>query len=237
MKNLLSIISTAALLFSCVATSPYRSSEVSKFRNQDRIEASLFENDKSEITQEAVDKILNGQIEIKDSNKVAIYKVENKGTSISKYYGWNYWLSEEYLDLERKYFETVVNNLNGNKKIDLIKPLPSILTPKELSISKLREAAVRLQAKLLIIYSVQSDIFEDYNLFSANEVKAYSTCEMILFHTQTGIIPFSELVTKKVVEKEIQSDDNLGETRKRAESKAIIEALDELGKNLNIFLK
>jgi hypothetical protein len=44
--------------------------------------------------------------------------------------------------------------------------LPSILTPKELSISKLREAAVRLQSELLII--LQNNIFEDYNLFTKN---------------------------------------------------------------------
>ena len=151
-----------------------------------------------------------------------------------KYYGHS---SEERLDTEQAIFQTVCNGIDDPEKIQWIKPLPSILSPNKTTISKLREAAVRLQADILIIFSVSSDIFTDYNVFRKNEVKAYSTCEMIAFDTKTGVIPFSEVKTMKVIEKEISSDANMAETRKRAEKKAVIEALKELSMQLKNYIK
>jgi CRISPR/Cas system-associated endoribonuclease Cas2 len=226
---LFSMIGCAAPMYQATSSSP-----VSKLEFREEIQSSLFESDNSEISQEAVDKLLSGKIEIPDNIRITIYKMPNSYSVAYKYYGYS---SEERLDTEQEIFQTVYNGISNTEKIQWIKPLPSILSPNKSTISKLREAAVRLQSDILVIYSVSSDIFTDYNVFSKNEVKAFSTCEMIAFDTKTGVIPFSEVKTKKVIEKELKTDANMAETRKRAEKKAVIEALRELSKQLSDYIK
>ncbi len=226
------IVSCVFLMTGCASPAYYYSSpvgSVSKFQSQNVINSSLFESDQNEISQEAVDALLSGEIKFPDNIRIAIYKMPNSYSLTYKYYGYS---SEERLDTEQEIYKTVSNGISVADKILWIKPLPSILSPSNATLSKLRESAVRLQADLLVIYSVSSDIFTDYNLFSKNEVKAYSTCEMIAFDTKTGVIPFSEIVTRKVIEKEVNSDVNVAETRKRAEKKAVIESLGELALKL-----
>jgi len=238
MKKIISI-TIFLIIFQIVgcATSPqYQSSPSSKMARE-TLHTSLFEDDKSIISDEAVAKILDSKIEIMPDNMMAVYKLDNRVSGINKYYGYNYWLSEEYLDLQQRYFQIVKTNLIGNGKIRSVKSLPSILTPSKLNISKLRESAVRMQANLLVVYSIQSDIFEEIHLFKANEVKAYSTCEMILFDTRTGIVPFSEVITKKYKTQKLESDANIRETRKRAEQEAILETLNELSSKLGVYIK
>ena len=93
-----------------------------------------------------------------------------------------------------------------------------------------------MQAPLLVIYSVESIIFEKAYVFRPDEVKAYATCEMLLFDTRTGLIPFAEVVSKKHVAAKSNADANINETRKRAEKEAILESLRELAVRLREFL-
>lgn len=221
-------------MIGCAAPMHHTTTAVNKFQYRDEIQTSLFESDKSEISQEAVDRLLSGNIIFPDNIRIAVFKMPNSYSLTYKYYGYS---SEERLDTEQEIFQSVSEGISDTNKIQWIKPLPSILSPDNTTISKLREAAVRLQADILVIFSVSSDIFTDYNVFSKNEVKAYSTCEMIAFDTKTGIIPFSEMNTKKIIEKELSTDADISETRKRAEKKAIIETLKDLSKKLKNKLK
>lgn len=226
------LVFSACLLLSAGCTTTYQGdsrASVYSTRHTEEIKASLFESDKNEITQEAVNALLSGKVKFPDNARVAVYKMSNVYSLTYKYYGY---ASEERLDTEQEIFQTVCNGLAGTKKIQWIKPMPSILTPTKPTISKLREAAVRLQADTLVVFSVSSDIFTEYRLFSKDEVKAYSTCEMIAFDTKTGVIPFSEVITKKIIEKESAADANIRETQKRAEKRAVIETLKELSSKL-----
>ena len=188
-----------------------------KTRLMQTITTNMFEEDTSVIDDAAVAKILDGVIEIGEDNKIAVYKLENEFSGMRNYYGYGYLQSEEYRDLQQQYFDIIRDEVEQSAKVESVKVLPSMLTPSKLTISKLRQAAVRMQAPLLVIYSVESVIFEKTYVFRPDEVKAYSTCEMLLFDTRTGVIPFAEVVSKKHVEQKTKEDANINETRKRAE--------------------
>jgi hypothetical protein len=114
--------------------------------------------------------------------------------------------------------------------------VPNLLATTTPGISQLREMAVRLQADVLIVYSVTSDIYYKYRVFNKNEAKAFATCEAIVFDTRTGVIPHTTVVTKdKLVVKE-REDMSDFETRKKAEREAVILALAETGKAIADFL-
>ncbi|MBK9580170.1 MAG: hypothetical protein IPK50_14560 [Fibrobacterota bacterium] len=196
---------------------------ITSSRDYQQITASVFDADNKVVSQEAVDKLLSSGFRFDDTLKVALFKVKNAQTFRYDYYG--YTATEEFLDMEQEYFSIVSDSLKMSKKVKWVKSIPSILTPKSIVLPNLREAAARLQANVLIIYSVQSDIFTDYKFFAKNEVKAYSTVEMIAFDTRTGIIPISEIKTAKNIQQQAREDANLSEAKKRAQKMAIIESL------------
>jgi hypothetical protein len=104
------------------------------------------------------------------------------------------------------------------------------------NITQLRETAVRLQADVLIVYSISSDIYYKYRFFQKNQAKAFATCETILMDTRTGVMPHSSVITKEklvVKEREELTD---SETRKKAEREAIVLALIDSGKAVAEFL-
>ena len=105
------------------------------------------------------------------------------------------------------------------------------------NIFTLRESAVRLQADLFLVFSINSDIYYRYKAFKKDEAKAYATAEALLMDVRTGIIPYSEIVTH---EKQVTKDNTLDltnqDTQKRAENGAIQLTLEDLSTRLNRFL-
>lgn len=188
-----------------------------------RITTSLFDKDNAVISQEAVEMLLKGRVDLGDSLRVGVFKVAGSGRR--SYYG--HGKTEEQVDLEQEFFDIVSSSFSRNPRVRWIRSVPEILSPREVTLPRLRESAVRLQADLLVIYSVQSDIFTDHNLFKKDEIKAYSTVEFLVLHTRTGVVPISEIRTRKVIEPKAGDDADLSETRKRAQKKAILEALRE----------
>ena len=74
------------------------------------------------------------------------------------------------------------------------------------SITQLREAAVRLQADMLLIFSLKSDIYSKYRAFAKDEAKAFATNETLLMDIRTGVIPFSNVVTRDTLIKKGTED-------------------------------
>jgi hypothetical protein len=65
------------------------------------------------------------------------------------------------------------------------------------SIPVLREAAVRMQADLLVVFRITSDVYYKYVVFAKNKVKVYSTSEAVLLDVRTGLVPFTRIVTRE----------------------------------------
>jgi hypothetical protein len=212
---------------------------LSDYQEKPKLESSLFRSDQGVLSEDAVKQILNGKVVLPPKSKVAPVKFEgnDQRANASKYYGYFYWRSEDYLKLQQHFVDTVSTILLTSNRVAEVTPLPSLLLPKDASVPVLREAAVRLQADLLLIFRLTSDTYYEYVLFGKDKAKAFSTCEFVLFDVRTGIIPFTTVVTKDVLVREESNDANTNELMKRAEATASVEALSASASALLQFIK
>jgi hypothetical protein len=72
-------------------------------------------------------------------------------------------------------------------------------------------------------------------IIKKDEIKAFATTELFLLDVRTSLIPFSTVVTKDYLAKEIKGELN-AETRKRAEQEATLMTLLEIGEQVKTFL-
>jgi hypothetical protein len=133
--------------------------------------------------------------------------------------------------------DTLSKALLASDQIVEVTPLPSLMTPRQVSIPIIREAAVRMQADLLLVFRVSSDTYSQYRAFTKDKVKAYSTCELVLLDVRTGLVPFTRVVSRESVELKQPTDFDLTETMRRAEQEAAVEALKTAADDLVTFIK
>lgn len=199
------------------------------------IATSLFPSDQAVLGEEAVGRILSSKLELPAKAKLAVMKFpEAEG---SRYRGRYYWRDEEYLKLQQEQMEALSKTLLVSDQIMEVTPLPSLMTPNRVSIPVLREAAVRMQADLLLVFRVGSDTYSRYRTFAKDKVKAYSTCELVLLDVRTGLVPFTRVVSSERLELKQSADLDLSETMRRAEQASAAEALKVSAEDLASFLK
>lgn len=201
--------------------------------------SSLFSSDQSVLDDEAIKAILSGKIILPANAKIAIIKFpslqeQRRGRY---YYGSLYWQSEEYQNAQERFFEALKEPLLQSDKTSEVVLLPSLMVPDKTSISILREAAVRTQADLLLVYMTNSDTYEKYRFLAKNKIKSYCTCEAVLLDIRTGIIPFTHIVTETFEGQKEDQDMNDWEMRQRAENEATAKALENLSNELVAFLE
>lgn len=235
MKKLSYIITVFMLSTACnVSRPPSQLSTYSALGVQSGpITKSLFNSNDRTISEEDIHRLLDGEIRLPDSARIAIY---NFGTStLNKYYsGYSY--NEEYLKSRQNYIDTLISTLQNCQRIEKTILMPSILTNQEPTLTNLRESAVRLQADMLIIFSTTSDVYYKYKAFKKDQAKAFATIETVLLDIRTGVAPYSNIVTKEKLILKQETDLNIRETQKRAENEAVILALIESGGKMVEFL-
>ena len=196
---------------------------------QDTLTQSLFQAKDRTISEADIQRLLNGKINLPDTLRIAIYKYAS--TSINRYYS-QYWNNEEYLALQQSYVDTLVAELHTHPRVAKLILIPTLMVSPSPTVTQLREAAVRLQADALLIFSVKSDIYYKSKLFEKNEAKAFATCETLLMDIRTGVIPHSSVITQENLVQKAEEDWSPQETRKRAENGAIWKCLEETGKEV-----
>jgi hypothetical protein len=231
------LLTLAVVLFvGCSSMQSKMSTPVATTENyaaREPIVTSLFPSDQAVLGDDAVARILSSKLELPPKSKVAVMKFpEAEG---SRYYG--YWRDEEYLKLQQAQFDSLSRALLASDQIVEITPLPSLMTPTRVSIPVLREAAVRMQSDLLIVFRVASDTYSRYRMFSKDKVKAYSTCEVVVLDVRTGLVPFTRVVSCDQVETKQSSDFDLAETMRRAEQVSAADALKMAAGDLVAFMK
>lgn len=197
---------------------------------------SLFPSDQAVLSDEAVARILSSKLQLPETVRVAIMKFPN-GSWGSRDYGRFYWRDEEYLKLQQAQIDTLSDALLKSGNAADVTPLPTLMTPKQISIPSLREAALRMQADLLLVFRLGSDTYTQYRTFSKDQVKAYSTCELVLLDVRTGLVPFTRVISREQLEQKQSSDLDLSETMRRAEEKSAVTALEAAAGDLVNFLK
>lgn len=198
------------------------------------LKQSLFNGKDRTISEEGIQQILNSEIVLPDTIRIALLNYSSN--SISRYYD-AYWNNEDYLKLQQEYIDVLEQSLKEVPNVKKIILMPKIIIGDQPNIFTLRESAVRLQADLLFIFSINSDIYHKYKVFKKNEVKAYATCESLLMDIRTGIIPHSEVITKDHLAFKSDVDIDNNELKKRAEKLAVLLTLEDIGKKLMVFLK
>jgi len=196
---------------------------------------SLFNYEGSSISEEDIARILSSEIQLPDTVRLAILNYSSN--SINRYYS-SYWSNEEFLKLQQSFVEIFKKKLEVDDKVKRVILMPKLMIGANPNIFTLRESAVRLQADLFLVFSINSDIYYRYKVFKKDEAKAYATAEALLMDVRTGIIPYSEIVTR---EKQVVKDNTVDlsdqDTQKRAENGAIQATLEELSTRLSQYLK
>ena len=194
---------------------------------------SLFPADQAVLPDAAVAKILSSSVQVYEHPKLAIIKFPDQG---AQFYGPYYWRNEDYVKLQESQITALTSPL-PLEQMGRVFPLPSLMTPRQMSIPLLREAAVRVQADLLLIYRTHSDTYTRWRAFAKDKVKAYSTCEVVLLDIATGIAPFTTVMTRDRLETKTSEDLDFSETMRRAEQGATSDALHAAADDLAKFVK
>ena len=195
------------------------------------VETSLFPSDQAILSDDAVARILASKLELPAKAKLAVMRFPDAGQ------GRYYWRDEQYLKLQQAQVDTLTKALLASDQIAEVTPLPSLMTPQQLSLPILREAAVRMQCDLLLVYLVGSDTYSQYRTFSKDRAKAFSTCELVLLDVRTGLVPFTRVVSRERTEIKQPADFDLGETMRRAEDVSAADALNAAADDLVAFIK
>ncbi|MEM7371337.1 MAG: hypothetical protein AAF587_22165 [Bacteroidota bacterium] len=201
---------------------------------QERITQSLFDSKDRSLSEENIQRLLDGTIILPDTVRISVFKY---GTPAANQYYNQYWYNEEYLKVQQKYLDTLIAQIQKAEKVKRVVLMPSLMVSRSPTITELRESAVRLQTDLLLVFSLHSDIYYKYKAFTKDDAKAFATCETILMDIRTGVIPHSSVVTKENFTNKRSTDLSVDETRKRAETGAVIQTLLESGKGVADFLQ
>jgi len=134
-----------------------------------------------------------------------------------------YWNDEDYLKTQQSYIGLFTEKLKQSASVSKVTVIPDLLISKSPSFTSIREAAVRMQADVVIVYSISSDIYTKYKLFSKTDIKAFATTQLILPDVRTGLVPFSTIVAKDVLSQK--------------KNDAVLLTINEIAKKLTAFLQ
>jgi hypothetical protein len=203
----------------------------SEYAAREPIATSLFPSDQAILSDEAVQRILSSKLELPPNAKLAVMKFpDREGVRY-------YWRDADYLNVQQAQMDSLSRALVTSGLIAEATPLPSLMTPSRVAIPALREAAVRMQADLLLVFRVGNDTYSQSRVFAKDKAKAYSTCELVLLDVRTGLVPFTRVTTREHLELKQPDDLDLSETMRRAEQASAAEALKAAAEALVDFVK
>ncbi len=189
---------------------------------------SLFKEDNAVISNEEMARALNSKIELPEQGKMAVVRFG----SLPYWWGW----SEDFVRTNAAIDQSFLECLETSSRVKQVAYLPSLVTPAQMSLPYLRQAAARFQAHLLLIYRTTNRSYQRSKVFAADETKAYCTVEAVLLDTRTGIVPFSTVITQEYAAKERHKDTNFAETIAKANQQAIGQAWLKLADEVVAYL-
>lgn len=114
--------------------------------------------------------------------------------------------------------------------------IPDLLLSRSPSFTSIREAAVRTQADIVVVYTINSDIYAKYKLFSKSDIKAFATTQLIILDVRTGLIPFSTIVTRDYLSQKRKEELDHAEAASRIQNEAVLLTINEIGQQIIAFL-
>ncbi|NDW17338.1 hypothetical protein D0T53_00220 [Dysgonomonas sp. 216] len=231
MKKLILLIITSAVLVSC---SVNRENAYTTEYADNEITESLFKDESAKITEDNIKRLLDGHYSLPKELRVAIISIEN--TKANRYYYYN---QNDYLTSRQKYIDCLKENLDNNTRIKATLWIPNMMTGANPSFSTIREAAVRMQADIVLVYSIsEGNIYTKHKVFSSNH-KAFATTQAMIMDVRTGLIPHTDISTKEflgVKEEKDKKAFNNDEKRKLLQEEAVLLTLKDINESINKFL-
>lgn len=197
------------------------------------ITQSLFNDRSSTINEEGIQKILDGNYKLPQQLRVAIVKLEPQ----LKAHYWSYWNDEEYLKTQQAYLDLFSEKFRQSSRVTKLTIIPDLLISKAPSFTSIREAAVRMQADIVVVYSITGDIYSKYKLFTKTDIKAFATTQLIVLDVRTGLVPFSTIVTKDYLSQKRKEEMGYLEARNRIQNEAVLLTISEIGQQVIEFLR
>lgn len=234
-KNLLFFL-PLTLLLSCGAyrSVPIEATQAQEYRSPDPtpLTSSLFSNEESTISEEDIQRILNGTVELPPSLRVAVLDLDSYRQGYAGFYGSYFFRSQQ-----AKHFASFSDQLCTSGRAKSVDLLPQLLVPANRNIFSLRESAVRMQADVLLIFTVGSDLYSEFKLFKRDDLKAYANAEALLLDVRTGIIVFAQTVSTEASGQRQESDTGNSDVARRVQAEAAELAINKLANQLSEFLK
>lgn len=173
------------------------------------LQESLFKGDEAVLSDQEIARILGTQLSLADRHRMAILNLAP-----------NYWWSEDLADAETKNVDNLLQALRSSPKLTEVRFLPSLLIPAKRTVPYLREAAARIQADLLFVYTSRIQSFQRDRFLKPGEVHAQCVSESVLLDVRTGIVVHTARATENIAMTKSPADVNFNETVARAESEA-----------------
>lgn len=235
MKQATLVIFFLILLTACGTTRQLNDSAGSNAPGSDTlITQSLFNDKASTVSEENIQKILAGTYKLPEQLRVAIVKLEPASPS-KRYYG-NYWSDEQYLKTQQSYLDLFSDKFKQSPRVIKISIIPDLLISKSPSFTSLREAAVRMQTDIVVVYAITSDIYSKYKFFSKPDIKAFATTQLIILDVRTGLVPFSSIVTKDFLSQKKKEELDNAEAASRIQNEAVLLTINDIGQKITEFL-
>jgi hypothetical protein len=192
--------------------------------DSERLQQSLFKGDQAVLSNEEIERILNGRIVVKDRHRLAVLGLGPK----------SYW-SPIVADQDSQNMEHFLQELRSSSQFKEVRFVPSLLIPERRTVPYLREAAARFQADLLLVYTTRIQTFRQNRLLGSDEVRARCLAESVLLDVRTGVVAHTAVASEMIDVKKSQSDLNFSETIAKAEADATGKALLSLAKSVNSY--
>lgn len=188
-------------------------------------EQSLFKGDQAVLSDQDIARILGTQIKLAERHHLAILNLSSR-------YSW----SQDLAEVEDKNFADLLRALKSSQQLTEVRLLPALLVPEKRTVPYLREAAARIQADLLFVYTSRIESFQRDRFFKADEVHAQCVAESVLLDVRTGIVVHTGRATENIALKKSAADMNFSETVARAQAEARGKALLALANSATAFL-
>ncbi|MET0243998.1 MAG: hypothetical protein ABW174_11040 [Flavitalea sp.] len=198
------------------------------------ITQSLFTDRQSNISEENIAKILDGNLKLPAKIRVAVFRLEPSNQYKRSY--WSYWNNEDYLKTQQSYLDLFSEKLKGSSRVKTLSVIPEVLLPKAPTFTNIREAAVRMQADVVVIYSISSDLYSKQKMFAKTDMKAFATTQLVVLDVRTGLIPFSRVSTKDSQSQKQKTELDNSEAATRIQNEAVLLTINDIANQINSYL-
>ena len=234
MKQTSILIGFIVLITACSTSRRFDNTSVVSAAEDTLITHSLFSDRASTISEEHIQKILDGSYKLPQQLRVAMVRLESAPQS--RRYNWNYFTDEQYLKTQQSYLDLFSEQLKQSNRVTKLNIVPDLLVSKTPTFTSIREAAVRMQADIVVVYAITSDLYSKYKLFSKTDLKAFATTQLIILDVRTGLVPFSTIVTKDYLSQKKKEELDHSEAASRIQNEAVLLTINDIGQKLTEFL-